>query len=73
MGYKAEAPPVPDDADHLDILVIAHAVPRPAEPVAPQKAPTPLWVLTVEPEPWDGTQSDDDAGPRPLTPDLDWL
>ena len=73
MGYKAQAPPLPDDADHPDILAIEPEVPRPAEPVAPQKTPAPLWVGTVEPEPWNATQSDDDAGPRPGTPDLDLL
>ena len=73
MGYRAEAPPSLDDADHPDELAAMPESHIPNAPASPENERTPLWVRSVEPEPWDGTESDGDAGPPPGRPDLDWL
>ena len=73
MGYKTEAPPLPDEAKDPDTLPAAPVCPILDGPAVPEDERTPLWVGTVEREPRDGAQSDGDARPPPDRPDLDWL
>ena len=75
MGYRAEAPPSSDEANHSHESAAMSKSPIPDTPALPEpeRERTPLWVTSVEPEPWDGTEPDDDAGPPPGRPDLEWL
>ncbi len=73
MGYRAEAPPSPDETDHLDRSAAMPEAPIPKGSTLPEKEQTPLWGRSAEPEPWDGAESDGDAGSPPDRPDLDWL
>ena len=73
MGYRAEAPSSPDEADHSDELAAMPESPTTNAPTLPEKKRTTLWIKSVEPEPWDGAEPDGDAGPPPGRPDLEWL
>ncbi len=72
MGYRAEPPPLPDQAEQLDILA---AVPESSSSrgrTTPEQERDPLWVRLRETERTDGAESEGDAG-SPPGPDLDWL
>ena len=73
MGYKAEAPPLPDETNGPDTLPAAPVSPVRGGPPVPEDERTPLWVGTVKPKLRHGTRSDGDAGAPPGRPDLDWL
>ena len=73
MGYRVEAPPLQDDAEHPETLASVPEFPIPSGPDAPEEERTPLWVNSVEPEQWDGTEPEVDAGPPSVRPALDWL
>ena len=73
MGYRTDAPPLPDEADHSDELAAMLKSPIPNAPALPKKDRVPLWVQSVEPEPWGGPEPGVDAGPPPGRPALDWL
>ena len=73
MGYRAEPPPVPDQAEQLDILA---AVPESSSSrgrTTPEQERAPLWVGPRETERTDGAESEGDAGSPPVRPALDWL
>ncbi len=73
MGYSAEPPPLPDQAEQLDILA---AVPESSSSrgrTTPEQERAPLWVRPRETERTDGAESEGDAGSPPVRPALDWL
>ncbi len=69
MGYKAEAPPMPDEAEHGDILT---AMPKfsitDGPPHLPEGEQTPL---CVRPKGMDGAELEGDVGVPPKRPSLD--
>ena len=74
MGYKAEAPPLPEDAGHRDVLA---AVTEPSiaggPPAAPEGERTPLCVRSRETEQTDGTEPVEDPESPSGRPALNWL
>ncbi len=50
MGYRAEAAPLPDKAEHGDVLAAAPGLPGPGKPTAPEKEWIPLRGRSRDPE-----------------------
>ncbi len=73
MGYRAEAPPLPDEAKNPDTLPAAPVCPILDGPSVPEDERPPLLVGKVKPEPRADVQSDGEAGPPSGRPALDWL
>ncbi len=75
MGYKAEAPPMPDEAEHGDVLADMPVPSRPGAPVSPEKGRSSLRVRSGNPLPSasDGAKPESHAGAPPTHPSLDWL
>ena len=73
MGYRAEPPPVPDDAEDGDTLAVMPQFSRPRVPIAPDGVRTPLWLRSKDTKRSDGMESEDGAGEPPRRPAVDWL
>ena len=73
MGYRAEPPPVPDDAEDGDTLAVMSQFSRPRGPAAPDGVRTPLWLRSRDSKRSDGPESEDGAGEPPRRPAVDWL
>ena len=73
MGYKAEPPPVPDDAKDRDTPVVVPEFSKPETPTAPAGVRTPLWLRSGDNERSDGMDPEGGAGEPPQRRDIDWL
>ena len=73
MGYTAEPPPAPDDAEDSDTLAVMPEFSRPRGPAAPDGVRTPLWLRSRDTKRSDGTESEGGAGEPPRRPAVDWL
>ena len=73
MGYRAEPPPVPDDAEDGDTLAVTPEFSRAKGPAAPDGVRTPPWLRFGDNERSDGTDPEGSAGELPQRRDIDWL
>ena len=73
MGYRAEPPPVPDDAEDGDTLAVTPEFSRAKGPAAPDGVRTPLWLGSGGNKRSDGTDPEGGAGEPPQRRDIDWL
>ena len=73
MGYKTEAPPLRDDAEHPETVAVVPEFPTLSGPTMPEDERTHLSVGSAESEPWDGAEPGSVAGQPPGRLDLDWL
>ena len=73
MSYKAEAPPLPDDAEHRDTLAVAPDGPSTGDPAVPEEERTSVWINSKRPKLSNCAESEGVSGVPPDRPDLDWL
>ena len=74
MGYKAEAPLLPDDAEHRErVAAVPHFSISEGPSVAPEEERTSVWVGSKKPSRSDGVKSKHGTGESSPPPTLDWL
>ncbi len=73
MGYRAEPPPLPDEAEDGDAPTVVPEFPRPSMPTAPGEQRTPLWLRSRDNKRSDGTGPEGSAGKPSQRGRLDWL
>ena len=73
MGYRAEPPPVSDDAEDRDTPAVVPEFPKPETPSAPVGVRTPPWLRSGDNERSDDTDPENGAGEPPQRRDIDWL
>ena len=73
MGYRAEPPPLPDDAEDRDTPAVVPKFPKPETPTAPAGVRTPPWLRSGDNERSDDTDPEGGAGEPPRGPAVDWL
>ena len=65
MGYRAEPPPVSDEAEDDDTPAVISEFPKPETSTAPAGVQTPLWLRSGDNERSDGTETEGGAGSLP--------
>ena len=73
MGYRAEPPPVPDEAEDGDTPAIVPKFSKPETPTAPDGVRTPLWLRSGDNEQSDGTDPDGGSEESPRRRNIGWL